>query len=75
MDALDTHRAGLDLQQRRLRSRRMHALGDFVSEFGERGLRQLGGRRAAQQWLERQEPGLDMPSLLAALEREAGLRG
>jgi LAO/AO transport system kinase len=71
VDALDTHRAALDLPARRLRSRRMHALGDFVSEFGERGLRQLGGRRAAQRWLEDRDPGLDMPSLLAALEREA----
>jgi LAO/AO transport system kinase len=73
VDALDAHRSSLDLPARRLRSRRMHALGDFVSEFGERGLRALGGRRTAQQWLERQEPGLDMPSLLQALVREAGL--
>jgi LAO/AO transport system kinase len=71
VDGLDAHRAALDLPQRRLRARRMHALGDFTAEFGERGLRTLGGRRAAVKWLEQQDPGLDMPSLLEALETRA----
>jgi LAO/AO transport system kinase len=71
VDGLDAHRAALDLPRRRLRARRMHALGDFTAEFGERGLRTLGGRRAAVKWLEQQDPGLDVPSLLGALENRA----
>lgn len=72
-DAIDTHRERVDLASRRLRGRRMHALGDFVSEHGERGLRALGGRREAESWLAGQDPGLDVPGLFAALERRAGL--
>ena len=67
VDALDTHRAALDLAARRLRARRLHALADFVAEHGERGLRSLGGRRAAEQWLSGQDPGLDVPALTSAL--------
>jgi LAO/AO transport system kinase len=70
-DALEAHRAGLDLHRRRLRSRRMHALADFVAEHGERGLRSLGGRREAERWLQEQDPGLDVPALGQALESRA----
>jgi LAO/AO transport system kinase len=72
VDALDAHRAGLDLSQRRLEARRLHALADFVAEHGERGLRALGGRREAERWLSDQDPGLDVPSLTRALEQQAG---
>jgi LAO/AO transport system kinase len=72
VDALDAHRSALDLHGRRLRSRRMHALGDFVAEHGERGLRSLGGRRAAERWLSEQDPALDVPALITALEDNAG---
>ncbi len=71
-DALDGHRAGLDLSARRERARRMHALADFITEHGERGLRALGGRRAAERWLTEQDPGLGVPGLMRALERRAG---
>jgi GTPase len=71
VDALDSHRERLELPARRLRARRMHALADFTAEHGERGLRSLGGRRAAERWLESQDPALDIPSLLEALERKA----
>jgi LAO/AO transport system kinase len=71
LDALDAHREALDLPARRLRARRMHALGDFAAEHGERGLRALGGRRAAERWLEQQDASLDVPSLIAALEDNA----
>jgi LAO/AO transport system kinase len=69
--ALDRHRAGLDLTARRLRARRMHALADFVTEYGERGLRALGGRRDAEKWLTQQDPGLDVPALGSLLSQRA----
>jgi LAO/AO transport system kinase len=68
VEALDRHRADLDLEARRVRSRRMHALADFVAEFGERGLRELGGRREAERWLGEQSPGADVGTLERALE-------
>ncbi|HYM45519.1 MAG TPA: GTP-binding protein [Solirubrobacteraceae bacterium] len=68
---LDEHRAGLDLTARRLRARRASALADYAREHGERGLRALGGRRAAQALLAGQDPDGDVPSLVAALERKA----
>jgi LAO/AO transport system kinase len=72
VDALDAHRTGIDVAARRLRARRMHALADFIAEHGERGLRALGGRRAAEKWLAEQQPGLDVPALEAALAARAG---
>jgi LAO/AO transport system kinase len=71
VDALDAHRAGLDLARRRLTARRLHALADYVAEHGERGLRSLGGRREAERWLAEQDPGLDVPTLTQALEHRA----
>jgi LAO/AO transport system kinase len=75
IDALDAHRRSLDLPARRLRARRMHALADFAAEHGERGLRALGGRRAAENWLAQQDPGLDVPALEGALVERATGRG
>lgn len=72
--ALDEHRAGLDIAARRLRARRAGALLDFTDEHGERGLRALGGRRAAERLLETQEPGLDAQALVDSLERAAAER-
>jgi LAO/AO transport system kinase len=70
--ALDEHRASIDVGERRLRARRAGALLDFTSEYGERGLRALGGRRAGERLLERQDPALDARALMAILERAAG---
>jgi LAO/AO transport system kinase len=67
--ALEQHRAGLDLTGRRLRARRTSALADYTHEHGERGLRAVGGRRAAEALLAEQEPDLDVAALVAALER------
>jgi LAO/AO transport system kinase len=67
--ALEEHRAGLDLAARRLQSRRAGALGQFLAEYGERGLRELGGRAAAQAVLASQDPGLEVSALVAALEQ------
>ncbi|GAC1436959.1 MAG: hypothetical protein NVSMB51_09460 [Solirubrobacteraceae bacterium] len=71
-DALDAHRASIDVPQRRLRARRANALAAFVVEHGERGLRALGGRRAANAWLAEQDAGLDIPALEGLLRRRAG---
>jgi LAO/AO transport system kinase len=66
--ALDEHRAGLDLAQTRTAARRASALADFAAEHGERGVRELGGRRAAADFLSQQDAGLDVPALTMALE-------
>jgi len=70
--ALDAHHAGLDVSARRVRSRRMHALADYAAEYGDRGLRALGGRRAAERWLAGQDPERDVAALLHGLEERAG---
>jgi LAO/AO transport system kinase len=62
-----------ELAERRLQGRRAAALTDFAVEHGERGLRALGGRRAIQALLGNQDPGMDVPALVAALE--TGLAG
>lgn len=69
--ALDAHRAGLDLAAHRAHSRRMHALADYAAEHGDRGLRAVGGRRAAERWLAEQDPARDVAALVADLERRA----
>src|SRR3954470_4264698 len=66
--ALGAHRDGLDLAQRRLEARRAGALADFAAEHGERGLRALGGRRAAERALADTDPGADVTALFEALE-------
>ena len=71
LDALDAHRAALDRPARRLRARRLHALADFAAEYGDRGVRALGGRRAAEKWLAEQPAALDVPALTRALETRA----
>jgi LAO/AO transport system kinase len=70
--ALDEHRDGLDIGERRTRARRAGALNDFSVEYGERGMRALGGRRAAEAVLDEQDPHADVPALVAALEQRLG---
>jgi LAO/AO transport system kinase len=72
--ALSEHRAGTDTTERRLHARRANALADFAHEHGERGLRALGGRLAAEQLLAQQDPQLDTAALVAALTRSADER-
>jgi LAO/AO transport system kinase len=69
--ALDAHRERLDVAARRLAARRASALADFAAEHGERGLRALGGRRAALRALDEADPGADVPALVDALESRA----
>ena len=71
--AVDAHRRELDLPARRLRSRRMMALGELIAEHGETALRALGGRRAAERRLAGEDPAADVPALVTALREEAGL--
>jgi LAO/AO transport system kinase len=69
--ALDAHREGLDLVARRTEARRASALADFAAEHGERGVRALGGRRAALAFLAEQDAGLDVATLVERLEDKA----
>jgi LAO/AO transport system kinase len=69
IEALDEHRGSLDVADRRLHARRAGAVLDFTGEHGERGLRAVGGRRAAERLLERQDPGLDAAALVRVLEQ------
>ena len=68
VDALDAHRESTDLAERRVRARRGAALREFAAEHGERALRDLGGRRAAERLLDEQDPGASVTDLLEALE-------
>jgi LAO/AO transport system kinase len=72
-DALDAHRGRIDLAAARARMRRLAALSEFATEHGERGLRALGGRRAAEAFLAEQDAGLPVPALVTALGRQAGV--
>jgi LAO/AO transport system kinase len=67
--AFDAHLATIDLGERRLRARRANALSDYVHEHGDRGLRALGGRRAAERLLAEQDRALDTAALVTALEQ------
>ena len=67
-DALERHRAGSDLSARRVRARRGAALREFTAEHGERALRDIGGRRAAERLLAEQDTGASVTDLLALLE-------
>jgi LAO/AO transport system kinase len=71
IEALEEHRANLDVAARRLRARRAGALLDFAGEHGERGLRTVGGRHAAERLLAEQDPCLDLQALVSILERAA----
>ena len=70
-DAIDAHRDGSDLVERRVRARRGAALREFTAEHGERALRDLGGRREAERLLERQDPAAGVTELVSALEAGA----
>ena len=67
-DALEEHRERSDLAARRVRARRGAALREFTAEHGERALRELGGRRAAERLLAEQDDGASVTDLLGALE-------
>ncbi len=68
VEALNDHRARLDVPARRLAARRASALADFTAEHGDKGLRALGGRRTALKLLGGQDEALDVPALTRVLE-------
>jgi LAO/AO transport system kinase len=70
-DALDSHRASIDLAERRLRARRASALREFTAEHGERALRALGGRRQAGRLLEGEDSSADVSTLIETLKARA----
>jgi LAO/AO transport system kinase len=72
VEELARHRAELDISARRLHARRAGALTDFAVEHGERGLRALGGRQEAETLLAAEAPDLEVPALVAILERAMG---
>ncbi|MFL5893589.1 MAG: GTP-binding protein [Thermoleophilaceae bacterium] len=72
-EALDAHRAQLDVDAARARMRRLAALSAFTAEHGERGLRELGGRREAERAVAALDEGLTVPEMMVALERSAAV--
>jgi LAO/AO transport system kinase len=70
-DALEAHRERADVDGRRVRARRGAALREFTAEHGERALRGLGGRRAAERLLAEQDARASVTDLLAVLESTA----
>jgi len=68
-EALDDHRARVDVGRRRTRSRRLSALRELVAEHGEQALRGLGGRREAERVLSEQDPSAHTAALVRMLER------
>jgi LAO/AO transport system kinase len=71
-EALDAHRAGIDLRSVRGQARRRAALAEFAAEHGERGVRALGGRRGAERLLAGETPDAGMPAMVEVLEEAAG---
>jgi LAO/AO transport system kinase len=70
-DALDAHRAKIDVEERRRRARRASALREFTAEHGELALRALGGRREAARLLEGEDPAAGVGELIDALKARA----
>jgi LAO/AO transport system kinase len=71
IEAVESHFNTIDLTARRAESRRLAALDAYAQEHGERGLRALGGRRAAEKLLREQDPMLGHRQLLKLLEEHA----
>ncbi len=69
--ALDAHRAGTDVADRRLRARRLSALREFTAEHGEGALRSIGGRREAQRLLQDRGSNESVADLVGALTEAA----
>lgn len=73
--ALEQSSLKLDLPSRRTHVRRSGALTDFIIEYGERGLRAIGGRAAAAGLLARCNPEMSELQMEASLVEEMRRRG
>lgn len=71
IEAVEQHYGALDLAGRREQARRAAALDAFIHEHGDRGLRAVGGRRAAEKMLAERVPAPGLHELVALLERAA----
>jgi LAO/AO transport system kinase len=71
VSALGRHRDSIDVAARRVESRRHAAVADLHAELGDRGLRALGGRRAALSLLGGWDPQLDAATLARMLRERA----
>lgn len=69
IDAVEDHFSSLNLTKHRARARRLAALDSFTFEHGERGVRALGGRRAAEKLLAQQDEKLGHRELRQLLDR------
>jgi LAO/AO transport system kinase len=69
--ALDTHRAEIDLPASRSNARRQAAIREFAAERGEAALRSLGGRREAERLLASQDGSHGVAGLVAMLAERA----
>ena len=69
-DALDAHRAQVDVAASRVRARRLAALAEFTLEHGEIALRELGGKRETERLLAELDPGKPVAELVGELERQ-----
>jgi LAO/AO transport system kinase len=67
-DALEAQRLQVDVAARRAGARRSSALRELQAEQGERALRALGGRRAAERILAAEDPGATTAELVKLLE-------
>ncbi len=70
--ALAEHRTGLELADQAPARAPGKRAGRLHRRVWRAGLREVGGRRAAETLLAGQDPGLDVPALVAALERSIG---
>jgi LAO/AO transport system kinase len=70
-DALDAHRTGIDVAERRARARRAAALREFTAEHGESALRALGGRREVERLLAGEDPATGVAALIETLKARA----
>ena len=71
IDSVEEQFGLMDLTERRSRVRRYAALDAFTHENGEKGLRSLGGRRAAEKLLGEQDPMLGHRALRQCLDERA----
>lgn len=68
IDAVEQHFGSIDVTARRAEARRLAALDAFTVENGERGLRAIGGRRAAEKLLAAQPATLGHRELRHVLD-------